>query len=52
MRIEIKPSRKEVCEMTTRIMPEEYVELESPFAEFFRTLSGPWPVVEGGLSVT
>lgn len=29
--------------MTTRIMPEGFVELESPFAEFFRTLSGPWP---------
>jgi HSP20 family protein len=29
--------------MTTRIMPEGFVELDSPFAEFFRTLSGPWP---------
>ncbi len=29
--------------MTTRIVPEELVELDSPFAEFFRTLSGPWP---------
>lgn len=29
--------------MTTRIVPEEMVELDSPFAEFFRTLTGPWP---------
>lgn len=29
--------------MTTRIVPEELVEMDSPFAEFFRTLSGPWP---------
>jgi HSP20 family protein len=29
--------------MTTRIVPEEAVELDSPFAEFFRTLTGPWP---------
>jgi HSP20 family protein len=29
--------------MTIRIVPEELVELDSPFAEFFRTLSGPWP---------
>jgi HSP20 family protein len=29
--------------MTTRIVPEEVVELDSPFAEFFRTLAGPWP---------
>jgi HSP20 family protein len=29
--------------MTTRIAPEGLVELDSPFAEFFRTLSGPWP---------
>ncbi len=29
--------------MTTHIVPEELVELDSPFAEFFRTLSGPWP---------
>jgi len=29
--------------MTTRIVPEELVELDRPFAEFFRTLSGPWP---------
>ncbi|HET7465288.1 MAG TPA: Hsp20/alpha crystallin family protein [Candidatus Dormibacteraeota bacterium] len=28
--------------MLTRI-PEEVVELDSPIAEFFRTLSGPWP---------
>jgi HSP20 family protein len=34
---------KEVSEMTTRIVPEELVELDSPIAEFFRTLSGPWP---------
>jgi HSP20 family protein len=34
---------EEVIEMTTRIVPEELVELDSPFAEFFRTLSGPWP---------
>jgi HSP20 family protein len=29
--------------MTTRIAPEELVQLDSPLAEFFRTLSGPWP---------
>jgi HSP20 family protein len=29
--------------MTTRIAPDTLVELDSPFAEFFRTLSGPWP---------
>lgn len=29
--------------MTTRIVPEGVVELDSPFSEFFRTLSGPWP---------
>jgi HSP20 family protein len=29
--------------MTTRIAPEEPVEMDSPFAEFFRTLAGPWP---------
>ena len=29
--------------MTTRIMPDELVELDRPFAEFFRTLAGPWP---------
>jgi HSP20 family protein len=29
--------------MTTRIAPEALVEIDSPFAEFFRTLSGPWP---------
>lgn len=29
--------------MLTRIAPEEVVELDSPIAEFFRTLSGPWP---------
>jgi HSP20 family protein len=33
----------EVSEMTTRIDPEELVELDRPFAEFFRTLNGPWP---------
>src|SRR5712691_7186418 len=34
---------EEVIEMTTRIAPEGLVELDRPFAEFFRTLSGPWP---------
>jgi len=34
---------EEVIEMTTRIAPEALVELDRPFAEFFRTLSGPWP---------
>lgn len=29
--------------MTTRIVPEELVELDSPIAELFRTLNGPWP---------
>lgn len=29
--------------MTTRIEPEETVALDSPFAEFFRMLSSPWP---------
>ena len=29
--------------MLTRIAPEEVVELDSPVAEFFRTLTGPWP---------
>lgn len=29
--------------MTTRIAPEPLVEFESPVAEFFRTLSAPWP---------
>lgn len=29
--------------MTARIEPEEIVALDSPIAEFFRTLSGPWP---------
>ena len=28
--------------MTTRIVPEELVDLDSPFAEFFRGLAGPW----------
>jgi HSP20 family molecular chaperone IbpA len=29
--------------MTTRIVSDELVELDAPFAEFFRTLTGPWP---------
>ncbi len=29
--------------MPIRVVPEELVELDSPIAEFFRTLSGPWP---------
>lgn len=29
--------------MTTRSVSSELVELDAPFAEFFRTLSGPWP---------
>ncbi len=29
--------------MTARVEPEEIVALDSPIAEFFRTLSGPWP---------
>jgi HSP20 family protein len=29
--------------MTTRTAPEELVEMDSPLAEFFRTLAGPWP---------
>ena len=29
--------------MTTRTVSDELVELDAPFAEFFRTLSGPWP---------
>lgn len=29
--------------MTTRIVPEEFVALDRPFEEFFRTLAGPWP---------
>lgn len=29
--------------MTTHVVPEEIVELDRPFAEFFRTLAGPWP---------
>jgi HSP20 family protein len=28
--------------MTTRIVPEELVDFDSPFAEFFRGLAGPW----------
>ena len=27
----------------TRMVPEELVEIDSPIAELFRTLSGPWP---------
>ncbi len=34
---------EEVSEMTTRIAREGLVELDRPFAEFFRTLNGPWP---------
>ena len=29
--------------MTTRVLPEEFVDLDRPFEEFFRTLAGPWP---------
>ena len=29
--------------MTTKVLPEEFVELDRPFEEFFRTLAGPWP---------
>ena len=29
--------------MTTRIEPEIPVAVDSPFAEFFRTVTGPWP---------
>jgi HSP20 family molecular chaperone IbpA len=29
--------------MLARTVPEELVELDAPFAEFFRTLTGPWP---------
>ena len=29
--------------MTTRTVSDELVELDAPFAEFFRTLTGPWP---------
>jgi HSP20 family protein len=29
--------------MTTRNVSDELVELDAPFAEFFRTLTGPWP---------
>ena len=29
--------------MTTRTVPDELVELDRPFAEFFRTLTSPWP---------
>jgi HSP20 family protein len=33
----------EVDKMTTHTVSNELVELDAPFAEFFRTLSGPWP---------
>jgi HSP20 family protein len=29
--------------MTTRSASNELVELDAPFSEFFRTLTGPWP---------
>jgi len=29
--------------MTTRTVSDELVELDRPLAEFFRTLTGPWP---------
>ena len=29
--------------MPIRVVPEELVDFDSPLAEFFRTLSGPWP---------
>src|SRR5450759_218671 len=29
--------------MTTRTVSDELLELDAPFAEFFRTLTGPWP---------
>ena len=29
--------------MSTKTMSDELVELDRPLAEFFRTLSGPWP---------
>jgi HSP20 family molecular chaperone IbpA len=29
--------------MTTRTVSDELVELDAPFAEFFRTLTRPWP---------
>lgn len=29
--------------MTTRVLPDEFVDLDRPFEEFFRTLAGPWP---------
>jgi HSP20 family protein len=38
-----RPFKMEVHEMTTRTVSNELVELDAPFAEFFRTLSGPWP---------
>jgi HSP20 family molecular chaperone IbpA len=33
----------EVDEMTPTTVTDTFVELDRPFAEFFRTLSGPWP---------
>ena len=30
--------------MTARVPSEELVEFDSPFAEFFRGLAGPWPL--------
>ncbi len=30
--------------MITRFLPEEMVDLDRPFTDLFRTLSGPWPV--------
>ena len=37
-----KNHSKEVSEMTTRIVSEQLEDLDSPIAELFRTLSGPW----------
>jgi HSP20 family protein len=34
---------EEVDAMTTRIVSPESLELDRPFAEFFRTLTSPWP---------
>jgi HSP20 family protein len=36
-------TKEVIREMTTRIEPEEMVALDSPLAEFFRTLTSPWP---------
>ncbi len=30
--------------MPIRVLPEDLVDFDSPLAEFFRTLSGPWPL--------